>query len=202
MQSDRLKTGGLINRGRPLHFTFNGRTYQGYEGDTLASALLANGVRLTARSFKYHRPRGIVGSGVEEPSTLVELLGEDASANRPATTVPLRNGLTAHSVNCWPSPGFDLGGINQLISRFIPAGFYYKTFKWPNWHLYEPSIRKAAGLAAAPASPPKLGHFDRAAIGDAKKRTRTRGLRPIARRCRPVVQGEIDHQQVFAFVVS
>ncbi|MFV2054039.1 sarcosine oxidase subunit alpha family protein [Aliiroseovarius sp. YM-037] len=160
MQADRLQNGGLIDRTKPLSFTFNGRSYQGFEGDTLASALLANGMRLTARSFKYHRPRGIVGSGVEEPSTLVELMGEDASGNRPVTTVPLRDGLVAKSVNCWPSPELDIGAINQLFARFIPAGFYYKTFKWPNWHFYEPSIRKAAGLAGAPAEAPKNGHFE------------------------------------------
>ena len=160
MQADRLGGGGLIDRTKTLNFTFNGRPYRGFEGDTLASALLANGVRLTARSFKYHRPRGIVGSGVEEPSTLVELMGEDASGNRPVTTVPLREGLVAKSVNCWPSPEFDIGAVNQLFARFIPAGFYYKTFKWPNWHLYEPSIRKAAGLAGAPVEAPKSGHFE------------------------------------------
>jgi sarcosine oxidase subunit alpha len=160
MQADRLDKGGQIDRTKILNFTFNGRPYRGYEGDTLASALLANGVRLTARSFKYHRPRGIVGSGVEEPSTLVELMGEDASGNRPVTTVSLRDGLVAKSVNCWPSPEFDIGAINQLFARLIPAGFYYKTFKWPNWHVYEPSIRKAAGLAGAPAEAPKQGHFE------------------------------------------
>lgn len=159
-QINRGATGGRINRDRPVSFKFNGKTYQGYEGDTLASALLANGVKVTARSFKYHRPRGIVGHGPEEPATLVELDGEHASGNRPATTVPLEPGLSARSVNCWPSPDFDLGGINQLFSRFIPAGFYYKTFKWPDWHLFEPSIRKAAGLAAAPANPPSRGHFE------------------------------------------
>ncbi|MGI3183594.1 sarcosine oxidase subunit alpha family protein [Nioella aestuarii] len=160
MQANRLNKGGRIDRSHPLNFTFNGKVYQGFQGDTLASALLANGVRLTARSFKYHRPRGIVGAGVEEPSTLVELMGEDASGNRPATTVPLSEGLVAKSVNCWPSPGFDIGAVNQLAARFIPAGFYYKTFKWPNWHLYEPTIRKAAGLAAAPSEPPGKGHFE------------------------------------------
>ena len=160
MQSNRRADGGRIDRNRPLRFTFNGKPYEGFEGDTLASALLANGVRVTARSFKYHRPRGIIGHGPEEPATLVELDGEDASGNRPATTVPLRDGLSARSVNCWPSPEFDLGGINQLFARFLPAGFYYKTFKWPNWHLFEPSIRKAAGLAAAPANPPASGHFE------------------------------------------
>ncbi len=159
-QSNRRASGGRIDRSRTVQFTFNGKPYEGFEGDTLASALLANGVRVTARSFKYHRPRGIMGHGPEEPATLVELEGEDASGNRPVTTVPLRDGLRARSVNCWPSPEFDLGGINQLFARFIPAGFYYKTFKWPNWHLFEPSIRKAAGLAAAPAKPPSKGHFE------------------------------------------
>ena len=159
-QSNRRASGGRIDRNRSLRFRFNGKTYEGYEGDTLASALLANGVRVTARSFKYHRPRGIVGHGPEEPATLVELEGDDASGNHPATTVPLRDGLRARSVNCWPSPEFDLGGINQLLTRFIPAGFYYKTFKWPDWHLFEPSIRKAAGLAPAPAQPPSSGHFE------------------------------------------
>ncbi|WP_298854113.1 2Fe-2S iron-sulfur cluster-binding protein [uncultured Ruegeria sp.] len=159
-QSNRRAAGGRIDRNQPLRFTFNGNSYEGFEGDTLASALLANGVRVTARSFKYHRPRGIMGHGPEEPATLVELDGEDASGNRPATTVPLREGLNARSVNCWPSPEFDLGGVNQLFARFIPAGFYYKTFKWPNWHLFEPSIRMAAGLAAAPFKPPSKGHFE------------------------------------------
>ena len=155
----RLANGGRIDRARPLRFRFDGCDYTGLEGDTLASALLANGVRITARSFKYHRPRGIMGSGVEEPATLVELMGADASGNRPATTVRLTEGLVARSVNAWPSARFDLGAMNQLFGRFIPAGFYYKTFKWPDWHLYEPSIRKAAGLAAAPSQPPE-GAFE------------------------------------------
>jgi sarcosine oxidase, subunit alpha len=158
--SNRLASGGRIDRTRKLAFTFNGKHYSGFHGDTLASALLANGVALTARSFKYHRPRGIVGVGVEEPSSFVELMGNDASGNNAVTTVPLRSGLVARSVNCWPSAAFDLGAVNQLIGRFIPAGFYYKTFKWPDWHLFEPSIRRAAGLANAPAKPPESGHFE------------------------------------------
>ncbi|MFZ1726066.1 MAG: sarcosine oxidase subunit alpha family protein [Albidovulum sp.] len=158
--SNRLASGGRIDRTRQLSFTFNGKRYCGFHGDTLASALLANGVTLTARSFKYHRPRGIVGLGVEEPSSFVELMGNDASGNNAVTTVPLRSGLVARSVNCWPSAEFDLGAVNQLIGRLIPAGFYYKTFKWPDWHLFEPSIRRAAGLANAPAEPPKTGHFE------------------------------------------
>jgi len=160
MQRARLTSGGRIDRSKVLGFTFDGREYQGFQGDTLASALLANGVRLTARSFKYHRPRGIIGAGVEEPATLVELLGEDASGNRPATTVLLKGGLRARSVNCWPSPRFDLGAVTQLISRVLPSGFYYKTFKWPNWDWYERWIRKAAGLAGAPSCPPAQGRFE------------------------------------------
>ncbi len=159
-QVNRLPTGGRINRNRTVSFQFNGRSFQGFEGDTLAAALIANGVSVTARSFKYHRPRGIVGLGVEEPASLVELEGNDASGNNPITTVVIRDGLRAKSVNCWPSAEFDLGGVNQLLTKFIPAGFYYKTFKWPNWHLFEPSIRRAAGLAGAPASPPETGHFE------------------------------------------
>ena len=156
----RLKTGGQINRDVPIEFEFNGQKYIGFHGDTLASALLANGVFLSARSFKYHRPRGVMGAGVEEPSCLVELLGEDASGNHAATTVRLHQGLQAKSVNCWPSPNCDLLGVNQLFSRFLPAGFYYKTFMWPNWHLFEPLIRKAAGLAAAPDDRIPEQHFE------------------------------------------
>ena len=156
----RNAAGGRIDRGRPLRFRFNGRAYQGYEGDTLASALLAQGVRLTARSFKYHRPRGIVGAGVEEPSCFVELMGAEAAGNQPITTLRLREGLEARSVNCWPSPGFDLLSVNQFVARMLPAGFYYKTFMWPDWHLFEPHIRRAAGLAAAPQSDPRKGRYE------------------------------------------
>ena len=158
--AQRIANKGRIDRNRPLRFTFNGRTLTGYQGDTLASALLANGVSVTARSFKYHRPRGIRGAGIEEPSAYVELLGADACGNMPATIVPLKEGLAAKSVNCWPSVGFDLGAANQLIAPLIPASFYYKTFKWPNWHVFEPTIRRAAGLAAPPAMPPESGRFE------------------------------------------
>jgi sarcosine oxidase subunit alpha len=98
----RLPSGGRVDRSKHIEFEFNGKVYSGHEGDTLASALLANGVFLTARSFKYHRPRGIMGAGVEEPSCLVELLGENAAGNHAATTIRLRAGLAAKSVNCWP----------------------------------------------------------------------------------------------------
>ena len=162
----RLPEGGRIDRSRPLRFRFDGRDYHGFAGDTLASALLANGIRIAARSFKYHRPRGIMGAGVEEPAVLVELEGDHASGNRPATTVPLTEGLEARSVNVWPSARFDLGAVNQFFARLIPAGFYYKTFKWPNWHLYEPSIRRAAGLASAPKDPPQGAYEARHAHAD------------------------------------
>lgn len=160
MSGWRLENRGRVDRSRPVRFTFNGVSLTGYAGDTLASALLANGISVTGRSFKYHRPRGVMGAGIEEPSAYVELLGEDASGNQPATVVPLSEGLEARSVNCWPSVNFDLGAVNQLFSRFIPASFYYKTFKWPNWHLFEPVIRKAAGLAGVPASAPSSGRYE------------------------------------------
>ncbi len=146
----RAPHGGRIDRNRTIRFRFNGRTYTGHAGDTLASALLAHGQRLTARSFKYHRPRGITGAGLEEPSSYVELLGDHAAGSQPITTVLLREGLEARSVNCWPSARFDLLAVNQLIGRLLPASFYYKTFMWPNWHVYEPLIRRAAGLSHAP----------------------------------------------------
>lgn len=160
--SDRFRRpeGGSIDRSRPLSFRFNNKTYQGYSGDSLASALLANGVSLTARSFKYHRPRGIVGAGYEEPSSLIELIGDEQSGNQPITRVMIRPGLEAKSVNCWPSPGFDLLAINQFFARLIPAAFYYKTFMWPHWNLYEASIRRAAGLAAAPSRNSHPGHYE------------------------------------------
>lgn len=150
----RLPSGGLVDRGRRLRFRFNGRDYCGYAGDTLASALLANGVRLAGRSFKYHRPRGLVGSGVEESNILVRLeAGGAAEPNLKATEIELVDGLEAASVNCWPNPAFDLRAVNQLAAPLLGAGFYYKTFMWPNWHRFEPAIRRAAGLGVAPDTP-------------------------------------------------
>jgi sarcosine oxidase, subunit alpha len=160
INSRRLASGGQIDRTRPIEFEFNGARYSGFEGDTLASALIANGVSLTGRSFKYHRPRGILGAGVEEPASLVELLDDAASGNQPITTVQLEEGLRAQSVNCWPSPQFDLQSINQLFKKLIPAAFYYKTFKWPNWRFFEPHIRRAAGLANAPTQAPTSGQYE------------------------------------------
>ena len=153
-QSHRLPEGGRIDRSKPLRFVFNGRAYQGYQGDTLASALLANGLHLVGRSFKYHRPRGIMTAGPEEPNALVQLgVGGRTEPNLRATQVELFEGLTASSVNCWPSVEHDIGTVNHLFSRLFPAGFYYKTFMWPRgfWKkVYEPVIRRAAGLGRAP----------------------------------------------------
>ncbi len=152
----RLAEGGRIDRDRPITFHFNGRQYRGHAGDTLASALLANGVHLVARSFKYHRPRGIFSAGSEEPNALIQLeTGARTQPNLRATQVELYEGLKATSINCWPGPGFDVGAINNLLSPLLPAGFYYKTFMWPGsfWHLYEDVIRRAAGLGRAPTEP-------------------------------------------------
>ena len=155
-QAFRNADGGLIDRGTRINFTYDGQRYQGNAGDTLASALLANGVRLVGRSFKYHRPRGIVGSGAEEPNALIQL-GEGAltEPNTRATQIELFEGLVANSQNAWPGVGFDIGGINNIVSKVIPAGFYYKTFMWPakSWMLYEKFIRGAAGLGKAPTEP-------------------------------------------------
>jgi heterotetrameric sarcosine oxidase alpha subunit len=149
-QALRLGAGVLTDATRPIGFRFDERPFQGVAGDTLASALLANGQRLTGRSFKYHRPRGIVSCGPEEPCALVDVCGAAGrEPNQLATTLPLHEGLAAYSQNRWPSLRFDVLSLNELLSRFLPAGFYYKTFMYPGWaweRLYEPLIRRAAGL--------------------------------------------------------
>jgi sarcosine oxidase subunit alpha len=157
-QPFRLPKGGRIDRSRTIRFRFDGRTYTGHTGDTLASALLANGVHLVGRSFKYHRPRGIMTAGSEEPNALVQLAPEKSRTepNVRATVVELKEGLTAKSQNRWPSLSFDVGQLNDLLSPLFPAGFYYKTFMWPKafWErVYEPRIRKIAGLGEAPTRP-------------------------------------------------
>jgi sarcosine oxidase, subunit alpha len=162
-QPFRLAVGGSIDRSRPFVFTFDGLDYQGYAGDTLASALIANGVHLVGRSFKYHRPRGILSAGAEEPNALVTVnRGPGRSTpNLRATQIELTNGLNASSQNRWPSLKFDLGAVNDLFSPLFGAGFYYKTFMGPNlrgknwaWtRVYEPMIRRAAGLGAPPREP-------------------------------------------------
>ena len=154
-QINRLANGGDIDRGSSIEFSFNGKAYVGYRGDTLASALIANNVRLVGRSFKYHRPRGIVTAGNDEPNALVQLRGQDDEPNVRATTLKLRPGVDAWSVNCWPSVNFDVGSINELLSPLFAAGFYYKTFMWPpgGWNFYAPLIRRMAGLGKAPTTP-------------------------------------------------
>ena len=149
---------GRVNYDRPVHFTFNGATYQGYEGDTLASALLANGVHLVGRSFKYHRPRGILSAGSEEPNALVgtDRGGGRFEPNTRATVLEVFDGLNASSQNHWPSLRLDIGAAGDALSMLFSAGFYYKTFMWPKsfWNkLYEPLIRGAAGLGRAPSAP-------------------------------------------------
>jgi sarcosine oxidase subunit alpha len=150
--SERIAPG--VTSHRPLSFTFDGVKYQGYEGDTLASALLANGVFVLGRSFKLHRPRGVIASGADEPNAIVQLEPgtERSEPDLKATQVELYDGLTAASVNRWPSAQFDVGAVLGVLKPFLPAGFYYKTFMWPNWHLFEPSIRKAAGLGVGPTT--------------------------------------------------
>lgn len=153
MTSFRLSSGGLIDRKKALTFRFDGKTYQGFEGDSLASALLANGVQLMGRSFKYHRPRGVLTAGAAEPNALMTIgVGGRREPNTRAPMQSLYQGLEAESQNRWPSLDHDIGALNQLLSPFLAAGFYYKTFMWPAkfWEkIYEPFIRKAAGLGKA-----------------------------------------------------
>ena len=152
-QKYRLKGKGYINRNKIINFKFNGKSYTGYEGDTLASALLSNGIHLVGRSFKYHRPRGFFAAGVDEPNAKLQVqLNGHSEPNVNATEIELVEGISATSQNCWPSVNFDIGAINNFLHKFFPAGFYYKTFMWPKsfWYkIYEPFIRKAAGLGVA-----------------------------------------------------
>ncbi|GLO70068.1 sarcosine oxidase subunit alpha [Phaeobacter inhibens] len=154
MSTRLAKNGRLIDRSKPIEFTFNGKRMKGYAGDTLASALLANDQMMVGRSFKYHRPRGLVAAGPEEPNALVGLGTDDRfEPNQRATTTELFSGLSAQSQNHWPSLEFDVGVANNALARFLPAGFYYKMFIHPRplWkHVYEPIIRHSAGLGKAP----------------------------------------------------
>jgi methylglutamate dehydrogenase subunit C len=171
----RLSSGGLIDRATALNFTFDGKSFSGHAGDTLASALIANNVHLMGRSFKYHRPRGPITAGSSEPNALVELReGARQEPNTRTTMVELYDGLVANSQNRWPSLNFDIGAVNSLASSIFVAGFYYKTFMWPKsfWEkIYEPIIRKAAGLgSAARARDPDLyeksyAHCDLLVVG-------------------------------------
>jgi NADPH-dependent 2,4-dienoyl-CoA reductase/sulfur reductase-like enzyme len=162
-QPFRLPVGGQIDRGQTLRFRFDGREYEGHPGDTLASALLANGVRLVARSFKYHRPRGIVAAGAEKPSALVQLeAGADTEPNRRASEIALYDGLRAVSQHAWPGLAADVGALICGLGPLFPAGFYYKTFIRPRalWQvLWEPMLRRLAGLGRAPAASDPA-HYD------------------------------------------
>ena len=134
----RLDNVGLINRNKKISFKFNKKKYYGYEGDTLASALIANGIHLVGRSFKYHRPRGFFGASVDEPYAIVQLYrNNETDPNVRATEQELFEGLEAESVNCWPNVNFDIGAINNFLRMFFPAGFYYKTFMWPRSFWYK-----------------------------------------------------------------
>lgn len=222
--STRLAKGGrLINRTHPVEFSFNGKRFKGFQGDTLAAGLLANDQVLVGRSFKYHRPRGIVASGPEEPNALVNLgSGGRLEPNQRTTTTELFDGLECTSQNHWPSLDFDVGVVNNYASRFMPAGFYYKTFIHPRpaWkHLFEPFIRRAAGLGKAPTE----GDADRyeqayafcdvlvvgagvaglkaaKAAADAGKRVILLEQQPVLGGRAPVDQAEVDGQPVEAWI--
>jgi sarcosine oxidase, subunit alpha len=142
-----MPAGSRLDRGKAIAFEFNGRAYTGFRGDTVASALIANQVGLIGRSFKLHRPRGIYSCGIDEPTGLVDIgVGAHRTPNARASVVEIQEGLVAQSVNCWPNVRFDAAAMAGWFSRVLPAGFYYKTFKWPNWHCFEPTIRRMAGL--------------------------------------------------------
>ncbi len=158
MPNYRVKKTDYVDQTNRISFKFDGKTYFGFKGDTLASALLSNGIHLVGRSFKYHRPRGIMTCGSEEPNAICQINPSTdlTEPNVRATEIELYEGLEASSQNCWPNVNFDIGGINNFISPFIPAGFYYKTFMWPKsfWkNIYEPLIRKSAGLGKSPTLP-------------------------------------------------
>ena len=164
MSTRRLATGGQIDRGRPITFTWDGKTRTGYSGDTLASALIANREEVIGRSFKYHRPRSVMSAGVEESGAIVTVgSGDRTEPNVKATMQELYDGLEARGQNAWPSVRFDLGAVNNLLSRFLAAGFYYKTFmgipplEWGSgtgmWMRYERLIRRAAGMGEASRLP-------------------------------------------------
>ena len=158
MPNFRINKTDHIDETNRISFKFDGKTYFGFKGDTLASALLSNGIHLVGRSFKYHRPRGIMSCGSEEPNAICQVNDQTdfTEPNVRATEIEIYEGLQANSQNCWPNVNFDIGGINNFISPFIPAGFYYKTFMWPKsfWkNLYEPLIRMSAGLGKSPTKP-------------------------------------------------
>ncbi|MGI9298233.1 MAG: sarcosine oxidase subunit alpha family protein [Gammaproteobacteria bacterium] len=168
-QQHRLPAGGRVRRERPLDFTFNGEPMRGCEGDTVASALLANGVKIVARSFKYHRPRGIFSAGAEEPNAIFGIgTGARQTPNVRATTTELADGMEVRAQGGWPSVGCDLGAVFSAAGRLLPAGFYYKTFMWPPrlWMTYEKLIRRAASSARTPREPDADSYIHRYAHCD------------------------------------
>ena len=209
-KSLRVKTGKIIDETYRISFKFNGKTYYGFKGDTLASALLANDIHLVGRSFKYHRPRGIMTAGSEEPNAIIQL-HKNSSRTEPnvrATEVEIYEGLEASSQNCWPSVDFDIGGINNFLSPLLPAGFYYKTFMWPAsfWEKYEYFIRKSAGLGKSPTEPDpdvyehKYVHCDVLVIGSgisgimAAKTAAKNGLQTLLVDEKPILGGSTIYQ--------
>ncbi|MBT9288587.1 2Fe-2S iron-sulfur cluster-binding protein [Prosthecodimorpha staleyi] len=171
MTATRLPAGGLIDRSRPIAFRFDGMALSGYAGDTLAAALLASDVAVVGRSFKLHRPRGVFGAGIDDPNTTVSRLAPRPATNLRATTTPIEEGAAYRSVGTWPNARRDLGAVAGAFGRLLPAGFYYKTFMAPNWHLFEPFIRAAAGLgrvpedAWEPVSESRFGDCDLLVVG-------------------------------------
>ncbi len=214
----RLKTGKSIDETYRISFKFNGSTYYGFKGDTLASALLANDIHLIGRSFKYHRPRGIMTAGSEEPNAIVQL-HKNSSRTEPnvrATEIEIYEGLEASSQNCWPSVNFDIGGINNFLSPLLPAGFYYKTFMWPAsfWEKYEYFIRRSAGLGKSPNQPDpdiyehKYIHCDVLIIGAgisgimAAKIAATNGLKTLLVEEKPNLGGSTIYQNSDHFKIN
>lgn len=165
MTAYRVSTGCLIDRNRPIRFEFDGQTIEAAEGDTIASALLANGVSVVARSFKYHRPRGVWGAGVEEPNAIVDVSGSAVLTNARATTVLAREGMVVRSVNAAPTAASDRNAFIDRFARFIPAAFYYKTFMFPSWRLFEPSIRRMAGLGTIASESAAFPAADQVNVG-------------------------------------
>ncbi|NKL21270.1 sarcosine oxidase subunit alpha family protein [Rhizobium leguminosarum] len=165
MTAWRTEQGTALDRSKQIRFQFDGLTVDGFEGDTIASALMASGIEVIARSFKYHRPRGLWGVGVEEPNALVDIAGTSGRPNARATTTPAASGLSVRSVNAHPSAASDRSSFIDRFSRFIPAAFYYKTFMFPDWHLFEPRIRAMAGLGkldvsnSGPPAAEQINHF-------------------------------------------
>ncbi len=214
----RVKTGKIIDETYRVSFKFNGKTYYGFQGDTLASALLANDVHLVGRSFKYHRPRGIMTAGSEEPNAIIQL-HKNSSRTEPnvrATEVEIYEGLEASSQNCWPSVNFDIGGINNFLSPLLPAGFYYKTFMWPAsfWEKYEYFIRKSAGLGKSPTEPDpdiyehKYIHCDVLVVGSgisgimAAKTAAKNGLKTLLVEEKPNLGGSTIYQDSENFKIN